>query len=99
MIEWALDSAYARYEREFTDVVPSSLKGEQLNFVKTLAQQGVRFAQKLLQEREINLPAVRSLHAKSFRSGTTEVATPRRRPPAQASSAKRDCTMRFDAIA
>jgi len=68
MLESALDSAYKRYEKEFREMQPGALTGAKLRLIKTLARQGVPFAQKLLQEHQTNLPVVHAHVAKSFRS-------------------------------
>lgn len=76
MLESVLDSAYKRYEKEFRDMQPGALTGAKLRFIKTLARQGVPFAQELLQERQFNLPGGQTRVDKSFRSAGRRVATP-----------------------
>jgi hypothetical protein len=66
MLESVMDSACKQYEKEFRDMPPGALTGAKLRLIKTLAGQGVPFAQKLLQKQQINLPAARTHVAKSF---------------------------------
>lgn len=67
-LESVLDSAYKQYEKEFREMRPSTLSGDKLRLIKTLARQGVPFAQKLLEQHQINLPVVQAHVTKSFRS-------------------------------
>jgi hypothetical protein len=54
MLERVLDEATKHWEKEFTKA--DKLTGPQLKFLNRLARRGIPFAQKMLQDRENNLP-------------------------------------------